>query len=794
MLSHVWRWAWVYVLLAGSLAGVVAAAVIRMPQIETLADFTPGLVTRLYDRGGDEFETYAVENRILLEEGKVPELLTHAIVAVEDERFWEHSGIDIQGIARAVVANLKAGEITEGASTLTMQLAENVFHTRGRTWDQKISEALLAVEIEKRYSKPQILTMYANLVYMGEGNYGMEAASRHYFNESVHDLTLPEAATLAGMPQRPNAYNPHRNPELVVQRRNHVLARMRAAKMITEEQYQAAVATPLLVVKKRREEQERIAAYFSEEIRRHLEERYGSKRLYDAGLQVRTTLDPAMQRAAEDAVSRQLLRLDKRKGWRGAPFHLDEATELANETLPSWDSGLEVVAGTWYEGIVVDVAADRADVKIGDEVLPLGREGTSWTRQSDIRRLLRPGDVAWFRLEAAEDEEAAPRLVLEQDPEMESAAIVLESSTGAVRAMVGGWDFARSKFNRATQARRQVGSAFKPFVYGAALESGFTAADTLLDAPVAFQGADARDSYRPRNYQRSYRGIITLRQALERSINVTSVKLLDLVGVDRVIDLARRLGIESELPPYPSLALGSADLVPMELAAAYAAIANHGIHMQPYFVEEVATPEGQVLEENLPQARKSMEPEIAYVLTHMMEGVVDRGTAASMARLDVDLAGKTGTTNEYTDAWFVGFTPRHTILTWVGYDVKRNLGYGMTGTEAALPVWRQIAETGLEEGWIEAGSRFSRPPEVTLIPVEYYTGLRPPPGSEGAVRTVLEAFVTGTEPTRYYDWQWETVMQLPWYQQLPFYIPKEGERMPRAPSELGPEVAEAALD
>jgi penicillin-binding protein 1A len=594
------------------------------------------------------------------------------------------------------------------------------------------------------------------------------------------------------MPQRPNAYNPYRNPQLVVRRRDHVLGRMRAEGMITEEEYRDALDTPLLVVKRHREEEDRIAPYFSEEIRRHLEARYGSQRLYDAGLQVRTTLDPAIQRIAERAVKEQLTKLDHRKGWRGAPIHLDEA-DLESQTLPSWEGDLELAPGPWYEGLVLEVDASGALVKIGDAALPLDRAGVAWTRQQDLRRLLERGDVAWFRLATPEEDGDETRLVLEQEPEIEAAALVLESATGAVRALVGGWDFSRSKFNRATQARRQVGSAFKPFVYGAALENGFTAADTLFDAPVAFLGADNRDSYRPRNYHRRFWGILTLRRALEKSVNVTSVKLLDLVGVERVIDFARRLGVESELPPYPSLALGSADLVPMEVAAAYAAISNHGLYMHPYLVEAVATPEGKALEEHFPQARKAMEPAIAYVLAHVMEGVVDRGTGASLARLDVDLAGKTGTTNEYSDAWFVGFTPRYTILTWVGYDVKRSLGRGMTGSEAALPIWKQIAETGLEEGWIEKGSRFVPPPEVTHLDVEYYTGLLPPPGAAAAVRTVREAFVTGTEPTRIYDWQWQTVMQLPWYQQIPFHIPKEGERMPRGEDGRLPELETAEV-
>jgi penicillin-binding protein 1A len=328
-----------------------------------------------------------------------------------------------------------------------------------------------------------------------------------------------------------------------------------------------------------------------------------------------------------------------------------------------------------------------------------------------------------------------------------------------------------------TQAHRQVGSAFKPFVYGAALEMGFTPADTLFDAPTAFLGADNQLSYVPRNYYRKYYGILTLRRALELSINVASVKLLDMVGIDRVVDFAHRCGIESELPPYPSLALGTADLTPLETAAAYAAIANHGTYVAPYLIERVTTADGQRLEQHQPSTRTAMDPRVAFVLTYMLEGVVDRGTAAKAAGLDLDLAGKTGTTDDYSDAWFVGFTPRYTLLSWVGYDVKRSIGRNMTGAEAALPIWKSLVEAGLADGWLSPGERFTPPPGVVVEPVDYLTGLLPGPGAE---RTIEEAFVAGTEPVQSYEPIWATIVSLPWYQQRPFYIPKEGEKMPTA--------------
>ncbi len=565
--------------------------------------------------------------------------------------------------------------------------------------------------------------------------------------------------------------------------RNRVLRRMLEERFITQQEYQQAVDTPLLVAPQQAEEA--FAPYFAEEIRKFLETKYGATALYEQGFQVQTTLDPQMQRAAEAAVHSGLLKLDHRKGWRG-PIATLEAASLETQQLPTWGQG-EPVTGRWYQGLVMETAPREAQVKIGKKNYPLGPEGISWTGHKQPSELLKRGDVAWFRFEVpaakpgdkTKPEPAAaavPRLMLEQQPRMEGAALVIEHQTGAVRAMVGGWDFERNKFNRITQARRQVGSSFKPFVYGAALEAGWTPADTLLDAPTSFTGADGKLSYRPENYYHKHAGIVTLRRALEQSINVPAVKLLDLITGKRVVDFAHRCGIRTPLPTWPSIALGSADLVPLEVAGAYATIANQGIHIEPYTIEKVTTPDGQVLDPpHFPATYSATTPPVAYVLTHMMEGVVDHGTAYEIHDLPLDIAGKTGTTDDFSDAWFVGFTPRYTILTWVGYDIKKSLGSGMSGAVAALPMWRSIAEAGLADGWLQKGETFQVPPGVVLRDVEYYSGLL---GGEGSGRTLKEAFVAGTEPNRQYSPQWSTIASLPWYQQKAFYIPKEGESMP----------------
>jgi penicillin-binding protein 1A len=791
--------------IVGALAGVAVAAAIHVPRVDKLAGYTPSLVTQLFARDGSVYANFARERRVMLKESEISQVMEQAVLASEDSNFFRHGGIDAMGVLRAAVTDVKAGRVVEGASTITMQLARSLFLSRERTWRRKIEEAFVAVELEKNYSKPQILTLYLNLVNLGHGNYGVEAASRYYFGKPAAKLTLPEAATLAGIIPAPSRYSPYRTPDQVVRNRDRVLRRMLEEKMITQPQYQQAVAQPLLVSSQQQEEM--FAPYFSEDVRKYLEAKYGATTLYEGGLQVKTTLDPQIQKAAERAVRDQLSRMDHRRGFRGPIATLD-GTDIETQQLPTWGHG-KLVPERWYQGLVLESGPATASVKINDEVLPLDARGIAWTNKKKPSEILKRGMVAWFRLaipvskdkkdgkdskdgkDAAPAVPAEPVLMLEQEPRIEAAAVVLENQTGAVRAMVGGWDFDRNKFNRITQAKRQVGSAFKVFVYGTALEQGWTPSDTLLDAPTSFMGADGRLSYRPENYYHKHYGIVTLRRALEQSINVPAVKLWDLVGGRRVIDFAARCGIRTPLPNYPSIALGAADLTPIELASAFATIANQGTHIEPHLIEKITGPDGHLLEQHFPAAYSSTTPGVAYVLTHMMEGVIDHGTAYAIKDLPIDIAGKTGTTDDFSDAWFVGFTPRYTILTWIGYDQKRSLGSGMSGAVAALPIWRKIAEDGLATGWLQKGETFAVPPGVVVKDIEYYSGLL----SGGGGRTLKEAFVSGTEPNRQVSSQWSTITTLPWYQQRAFYIPKEGEKMPGqatqapTPAQPGPQEA-----
>ena len=788
-----WRWlAPVAVTpVAGVLLGVGVAAVIDLPQVETVAELTPSQITRLSDRDGEPFRSYSVEKRILLAEGEVPDTFTRVLLAAEDRNFYAHAGFDILGVFRAVLQNWQRGERFSGASTITMQVARMLFLDRAKVWRRKIRETLLAVELEKRHSKQQILTLYCNLTYFGHGNYGVESASRYYFGKPSAELTYSEAATLVAIVPSPSVWTPYLRPEIVRTRRDAILRMLGERGVMTRDAADEAAATPLNVVTQR--EPKPVAPYFAEKVRLDLYRSYGQKGLYERGLQVQTTLDQRMQGAAAQALRGGLVRIDRMRGYRGPVARVNEddltAPDLAESfggILARW-VGFEPEAGAWAPGVVLQRGRENAEIRIADQRFMLEASGYEWTRRDSPP--LRRGDVAWFELRSVSDDAATGgeettnqarfELELVQEPRIEGAVLLLESATGAVRAMVGGWDYERSEFNRAFQARRQVGSLFKPLVFGAAFEHGFTPADTLFDAPAVFLGADNQLNYSPRNFYRQYLGIVTLRRALERSINVTSVKLHDIVGAERVVDFAHRTGIRSPLLPYPSLALGAADLTVLEVATSYATIANLGVHVEPYFVERVTTRDGRELDAHVPQASTVVTPEVAFLLTHVLSGVVQRGTAQSARALGLAaVAGKTGTTDGFTDAWFAGFTPRYTLVVWVGYDQQQRIGRNMTGAVAALPIWNDVLRLGIEDGWVDPTLTFTRPNQVRLRQVEYHSGLLPARRRSGQ-RLIEEAFIVGTEPVLSFDPETRAVYDLPWYQQRALYgEPKAGENMP----------------
>jgi penicillin-binding protein 1A len=727
-------------ILAGAVLGVLLALESDLPQVTSLEDFRPNIITQVFAADGSVLGEFAIEKRVVVQFRDIPPVLRNAIVAVEDADFWKHLGINPWRIPGAALANLRSGRRGQGFSTLTMQLTRLLFLTPEKTYERKIKEGILAFQIEKNFTKEEILTLYCNQIYFGHGNYGVQAASRFYFGKDVRDLTLGEAALVAGIAQSPGRLSPIENPEHAAARRNHVLDRMAEEKYITREEQDAAKRQPLRM--RLRREQPSIAPYFLEEVRKYLEKQYGSQRIYQGGLRVYTTLDPTMQASAVKAIRNGLRALDRRArgfvppttsllvdGLLPEPLHLDE-----------WD--WPFAAGDVVRGVVV--ASDRASaaVQIGDHRARLLSADVAWTRRT-MTDVLPRGVVAPFRIESLEEKDGRKeaRVRLEQEPKVEGALLAMDVRTGAVRAMVGGYDFERSKFNRATQAMRQVGSAFKPIVYAAAIETlKWTPATILVDAPISFPNPWNKTIWTPQNYDGSYLGPITLRRAIEQSRNIPAVKTLQALGVDRGIDYAHRLGLTGELPPYLPIALGAGEATLEQMVSAYATFANQGLRMKPFLIERITDRDGNVVEQATPRASDALRADTAFIMTSLLRGVVERGTAARARQLKRPIAGKTGTTNDFTDAWFIGFEPTLAAGVWVGFDEKKDsLGRGETGADAALPIWMDFWSAVSANRTIE---EFPIPGNIVFVPVD--SGGHP--GSSGGEGVHLEAFVAGTEP------------------------------------------------
>jgi penicillin-binding protein 1A len=774
---HRWlRWAAVGLLAglgAGAVAGIVLSGFIELPAVEALTTYRPSSATVVRARDGSQLATFALERRIPLSSEQIPQVFRDAVVAVEDANFYRHTGVDPRGILRAVVRNVLARRSTgQGGSTITQQLARTLFLTPEKRWERKIKEALLAIEIEQRFSKDEIFTLWANQMNFGHGNYGVEAASRFYFGKPALELALPEAALLAGIPQRPTDLSPINRPERALARRNHVLRRMREEGMIDQAALARATAAPLGA--EPHHDRNASAAYFVEEVRRSVEDRFGSRQMLEGGLTVETTLDPALQLLAEQSLRDGLVELQRRLGWPGAKRNvLDLGGDVERWEEPGWPF-LAWRPGELAFAVVTDVQSDRAAVRIAGRTAQLDRKAVAWTERTSLTRLVRRGDIVLVRLLQVPPDAAAPLAVgLEPEPNVEGAIIVLDNRTGALLALVGGFDFDRSQWDRAMQAARQCGSAFKPFVYVAALERGLQPSDTIFDGPVLLPDDKGELTYTPLNYERYYEGIVTLRRALEHSLNASAVKLQAMIGGDAVIDVARRLGVKATLAPYASMALGSFEITLVDLAASYAGIANRGQVAEPYLIARVRDHDGKPLDERRPVVRQALREDVAYVMVHMLEGVIDRGTGAKAAGLPANLAGKTGTTDDYTDAWFVGFSPRITCGVWVGRDMKERIGRRMTGAEAALPTWIAFMEAYLaRQTEAVRAEEFPVPAGVVMVPVDRRTGLRVVPscGTEG----ILEALLEGREPADCGP-SWHDIAAMPWPQQLAFYEYKAGE-------------------
>lgn len=717
---------------AGTAGGVLFAFAGDLPEIEALDDYTPGVITRVVGRDGSIVGEFASERRQIIGYDDIPLVLRQAIMAAEDQDFETHGGIHPLLMAWAAVNDVVSTRRTPGRSTITQQLARQLFpESLGfeRAWIRKIREALVAIQIEKRYTKEEIFTMYCNKVAWGYRTYGVEAASQLYFGKSARDLTLEEAATLAGMLPAPQRLNPYSNMEAALRRRAYTLDRMAEEGYITREEAEAAKARPI-VTRGEPTPPPSLSRYFLDGIRTHLEQRYGAQAVDEGGLTVRTGLDPLLQTAANEALDAGLRRLDKLRGFRRPDRNLlDEELDPETWRHPRWPR--ELSTGVILPAVVLGVEQGDISIRIGAATGTIGAAGYRWTRRR-AADLVRRGDIIEARILEIDEETGRFTAELEQPPEIQGAVVALENRTGQILAMVGGSDFSRSQFNRAVQAQRQVGSLFKPFVYAAAIDRGYTAESIIDDSPASFFAGPNQPPYQPRNYDHEYRGPITLRQALAQSRNVPAVRLMEALGPSQVIGYARRMGIQSPLPEYLSVAIGAAEANLLEITSAYSAFPNQGVRMEPLWLLEVLDRDGTVLEQHRPQAHVALRADTAYIMTSMLQSVVQNGTAVSAASLRWPLGGKTGTTDDYTDAWFIGFDPEITVGVWVGYDQKRTIGQGQTGTTAALPIWREIMAK-----WIEARRERGDVPEFER------------PGNVVTVETAsgAEVFIAGTEPT-----------------------------------------------
>lgn len=723
----------------GTVSGVLFAFTGDLPAISALDDYTPATVTRVYGIDNQVVGEFATERRVVVRYEDIPDHLRHAVLAAEDADFERHFGLSLPRILVTAVKDLIQFRKAAGASTLTQQLARKLFLTDERTWERKIKEAILSVQIEKRYTKREIFTMYCNQMYFGHGAYGVEAASQLYFGKSVKDLTLEEAALIAGILQGNVRQSPYVNMQAALRRRNYTLDRMAEEGYITRERAEAAKKTPI-VVRGDPSGRPSIAPYFQEEIRKALEARVGAKLLYEGGLSIYTSLDARLQAAANEALARGLRRLDKIRGFRRPARNvLAEGHTLDGFRHPRWARPIRV--GDIVPAVVTGVERGRIiRVRVGDRPGVIDRDGYAWTRRTPDR-LVQPGDLVEIALTGTDPATGAWVGTLEQEPLIEGALLAIDNHTGQIRAMVGGYDFGRSQFNRAVQALRQVGSAFKPFVYAAAIDRGYTPVSILQDVPTSFPAGPDQPPYVPENYDRTYEGPITLRHALEQSRNVPAVALMAELGPETVVAFARRLGVTSPLPPYLSVALGSAEMTLLELTRAYSVFANQGVLVDPYSILRVTDREGHVIEEHHPQAHDAIRADTAFLMTQLLRGVVLRGTAAKAASLDWPLAGKTGTTDDYTDAWFVGFDPDLTVGVWVGYDQKKPIGPNMTGAEAALPIWIDFMKAYIAGRTMRP--EFGAPDNILWVTVDRRTGRPVDEATPGAIR---EAFIAGTQP------------------------------------------------
>jgi penicillin-binding protein 1A len=672
----------VLAVVTGSLAGLTLVYSADLPQIDELEHYRPSTTTDLYDRKGRIIGSFALERREVVGYDGFAPVLRQAVLSIEDKNFESHWGINVLRIGGALWHDLRSHGRIQGASTLTMQLARNLFLSSDRTVVRKLQEAYLAIQIERAFTKQQIFTLYGNQIYLGSGMYGFEAASQFYFSRHASDLTLTQAALLAGLPKGPVAYSPILSPDKALRRRNLVLSEMESDGVITHAQAEQARNAPLGLSLSQPETS--VAPWFQEEVRRELEKRFGTTEVHEAGLRVDTTLDLDLQKTANSALEDGLAAYERRHGWKGKLENvLTSGTTLEEYKHPDWAANPG--PGDYVHALVTRVLPLEIRARVG----PPGKENSEivllpedwqWTGQRYGDSLARPGDIIYVHLAAAM-EGPARRAALEQDSGAQGALMAIDNTSGDVLAMVGGRDYALSQFNRATQAERQTGSSFKPYVYTAAIEDGAKPTDFIVDAPVSFNG------YTPHNYENDYKGRMTLIEAFAESRNIPALKLAARVGIHKVIDLVHRFGVTSNIPAYLPVAIGAVEITLEEQVASYAVFPNDGIRVSPRLIRKVSNADGIALWEESPAVSEVIDQQTARTMMTLLEAVTQHGTGAAAAQLNHPLGGKTGTTSEFTDAWFLGFSPSVTCGVWVGFDSRETLGEKETGARAALPIW-----------------------------------------------------------------------------------------------------------
>jgi penicillin-binding protein 1A len=757
-----WEWRWWQIALVGfAVCTIIGATTVTgviwyfsqdLPSLEQLQNYQPSLVTTVYSDDRQPIGQFFIERRILTPLADIPKSLSQAVIATEDARFFEHPGLDYIGMLRAAWTNIRhGGRKVEGASTITQQLARSLFLSSERSYERKIRELVLAYKMEAVSGKEQILETYLNQIYFGQGSYGVASAAQSYFGKKLSELTLAESAFLAGLPKSPSRFSPFTAYERAKKRQEHVLSRMEEAGFITAADREVAVAETLNF---HRPGSEHLAPHFVEHVRQLLMAKYGETMVYKGGLQIHTTLNLSMQKAAEAAFVAGVRELDKRQGWRGPRRTVDLST-LQSSMPASEDKPLK--PGDMAEGIVLRVAKDSYVVQVGSVAAKLAFDDMAWAKRllkgpdptvnfvvnPNLKQTLKPGDVVEVGVKKVSKD--GMQLTLEQTPIVEGGLIAIDPKSGAIRAMVGGYDFSRSEYNRAVQAHRQPGSAFKPLIYATAMSQGLSPATQILDAPVVYEQEEDDKTWKPENYGRKFHGMVSLRDALAHSHNLATVRLLDKVGIKNVIEFSRSVGMVSPLPADLSLGLGSSSVGLMELTSVYGVFLNQGTRVEPYAIKVATDSTGKLLESAQPQSQEVLAKETAYLITNMMEDVVQKGTGQAAKALNRPIAGKTGTTNDYINAWFIGGAPNLVTGVYVGFDDRRSLGESETGARAALPIWMAFMKEALNQLPVVP---FEIPDGVTFVKVDSSTGLLESEQDGEGQKGAVEIFSKGSEPTQ----------------------------------------------